>query len=206
MKYLVIEGNIGAGKTSLAQKIAEKHTAKKLLEKFDDNPFLEKFYKAPDKYAFLLELYFFIGRYEQHKEFIQKSNGLVVADYYFAKSLIFAEANLTEYEFDMYCRLFRMAYSTLSKPDLYVYLHADISKLLDNIKKRGRSYEKDIKAEYLKKIEQQYMKYLETITDFNVAVVHLNGADFLSSDVDFNRLERVIFETDFNTGMNHVYL
>ncbi len=206
MKYLVIEGNIGAGKTTLAQKIAETMPAKLLLESFEDNPYLGKFYENQEKYAFLLELSFLIKRYQQHNEFISKSNGLVIADYYFAKSLTFAKANLTTDEYDIYKQLYGIAYSTLQKPDLYVYLHSETDTLLQNIKKRGRTYEKNITAEYLKKIENQYFEYLKTVSDFNVLIIRMNGSDFIEHQNDFEKLTEVIFYRKFNNGINTVSL
>ena len=146
LNYIVIEGNIGAGKTSLAKRISGDFNGKLILERFADNPFLPKFYKDPERYSFPLELSFLADRYNQLKRELSDRDlfkSFTIADYYFMKSLIFARATLSDDEYNLYRQIFEIIYSTLPKPDLFVYLHVDPDNLLMNIKKRGRDYEQN---------------------------------------------------------------
>ncbi len=156
INFLVIEGNIGAGKTSLSKKIAEDFNAKLLLENFANNPFLAKFYEDPERYSFQVETSFLIDRYNQLKNQLQNPDiftNFMVSDYYFAKSLIFSKNTLKDDEYNLYRQIFYAIYKNLPRPDLYVYLNLPVDKLLINIKKRNREYEKNIKPEYLEKIQ-----------------------------------------------------
>ena len=156
MQFLVIEGNIGAGKTTLSQKVAEDFNAKLILEQFADNPFLPKFYEDQDRYSFPLELSFLADRYSQIKKQVLNLDlfhSFLVADYYFAKSSIFAQNTLKDDEYRLFRQIFNIIFETMPKPDLYVYLHANTPKLLDNISKRGRNYEQRIEPAYLEKIQ-----------------------------------------------------
>jgi deoxyguanosine kinase len=156
--YLVLEGNIGAGKTSLSTLIAEKFNARLILEQYAENPFLPKFYAEPDRYSFPLELSFLAARYHQlHKELTSPDlfKTFTIADYFFSKSLIFAQITLQPDEFNLYRTLFNIIHQQLPKPDLFVYLHVSVDKLLSNIRKRGRDYEKSIEPEYLEKLQEQ---------------------------------------------------
>ena len=165
IRYLVIEGNIGAGKTSLSKLIAERKKGRLFLEQYAENPFLPKFYENPERYSFPLELSFLADRYNQLKNNLSSFdlfNELIVSDYFFMKSLIFSAHTLQEDEYRLYRQLFDIIYSTLPKPDLYIYLHKNIDLLLKNISKRGREYEKKISAEYLKGIETGYFNFLQT--------------------------------------------
>ena len=140
MQYLVIEGNIGAGKTTLATMLAQELNAKLILEQFADNPFLPQFYKNPERYSFPLELSFLAERYKQLNVDLRTGSlfqNLTIADYFFMKSLIFAQNTLTGDELQLYKQIFSIIYNTLPKPNLYVYLHLSTDKLLQNIKKRG---------------------------------------------------------------------
>lgn len=196
-RFITIEGNIGAGKTTLAEMLAKEYDAQLILEQFADNPFLPKFYKDQDRYAFPLELFFMAERYQQLQESTQGSlfNNLLITDYLFSKSLLFARNTLKENELDLYMRLFRMIYAQLPQPDLVVYLHNPVEKLLENIAKRGRDYEKDIKAEYLESIEQAYFNYFKTIQDKQrVVVVNAQNIDFVNRDIDYYNLKRIINE------------
>ncbi|RLD36538.1 MAG: 2-amino-4-hydroxy-6-hydroxymethyldihydropteridine diphosphokinase, partial [Bacteroidetes bacterium] len=161
-KYIVIEGSIGVGKTSLATKIAKDYNAKLVLEQFAENPFLPKFYENPDRFSFPLELSFLADRYQQLKREMINPDlffSFIIADYYFMKSLIFAGRTLKDDEYILYRQLFQIIYESIPKPDLYVYLHIDTSKLLENIKKRGRDYEQNISAEYLNRIQKGYFEF-----------------------------------------------
>ena len=159
--YIAIEGNIGAGKTSLAKMISDEFNAKKVLERFTDNPFLPKFYKNQERYAFPLEMSFLADRYQQLSDDLAQFDlfkNFIISDYYIFKSLIFAQATLQKEEYVLYRKMFNFMYKEIAKPDLYVYLYQDKNRLLDNIKKRGRAYEQNIQPEYLQKIHRRFKR------------------------------------------------
>jgi len=186
--YIAIEGNIGAGKTTLATKLAEDCNAKLVLERFADNPFLPKFYKDQSRYAFPLEMSFLADRYQQLSDDLAQFDlfkDFVVADYHIFKSLIFAKVTLQEDEFRLYKTMFDIIHKEMPKPDLYVYLYQNTARLLQNIKKRGRSYEQEIPAEYLEKINQGYLDYIKTQTDLNVLVIDVSDLDFVKKQEDY---------------------
>ena len=186
--YIAIEGNIGAGKTTLATKIAEDCNAKLVLERFADNPFLPKFYKDQNRYAFPLEMSFLADRYQQLTDDLAQFDlfkDFIVADYHIFKSLIFAKVTLHEDEFRLYKTMFDIIHKEMPKPDLYVYLYQNTERLLANIKKRGRSYEQDIPAEYLEKINRGYLDYIKTQTDLNVLVIDISDLDFIKNQNDY---------------------
>jgi 2-amino-4-hydroxy-6-hydroxymethyldihydropteridine diphosphokinase len=186
--YIAIEGNIGAGKTTLATKLAEDCNAKLVLERFADNPFLPKFYKDQSRYAFPLEMSFLADRYQQLSDDLAQFDlfkDFVVADYHIFKSLIFAKVTLQEDEFRLYKTMFDIIHKEMPKPDLYVYLYQNTDRLLQNIKKRGRSYEQEIPAEYLEKINQGYLDYIKTQTDLNVLVIDVSDLDFVKKQEDY---------------------
>ena len=186
--YIAIEGNIGAGKTTLATKLAEDCNAKLVLERFADNPFLPKFYKDQSRYAFPLEMSFLADRYQQLSDDLAQFDlfkDFVVADYHIFKSLIFAKVTLQEDEFRLYKTMFDIIHKEMPKPDLYVYLYQNTTRLLHNIKKRGRSYEQEIPAEYLEKINQGYLDYIKTQTDLNVLIVDVSELDFVKKQADY---------------------
>jgi len=180
INYLVIEGNIGAGKTTLASRIADDFNAKLILERFADNPFLPKFYNDPEKYSFQLELSFLASRYKQlMEEFATQDlfKTFTVADYYFTKSLVFAASTLKGDEFNLYKQIYHIVYGSLPKPDLYVYLHLNPERLLDNIKKRGRSYAMNITEDYLRTIQDNYFAFFYQNTDLKYLVIDINKID-----------------------------
>ncbi|NHN26327.1 2-amino-4-hydroxy-6-hydroxymethyldihydropteridine diphosphokinase [Flavobacterium jejuense] len=186
--YIAIEGNIGAGKTTLATKISEDCNAKLVLERFADNPFLPKFYKDQNRYAFPLEMSFLADRYQQLTDDLAQFDlfkDFIVADYHIFKSLIFAKVTLHEDEFRLYKTMFDIIHRETSKPDLYIYLYQNTERLLANIKKRGRSYEQEIPAEYLEKINRGYLDYIKTQTDLNVLVVDVSDLDFVKKQEDY---------------------
>jgi deoxyguanosine kinase len=186
--YIAIEGNIGAGKTTLATKIAEDCNAKLVLERFADNPFLPKFYKDQNRYAFPLEMSFLADRYQQLTDDLAQFDlfkDFIVADYHIFKSLIFAKVTLHEDEFRLYKTMFDIIHKEMPKPDLYVYLYQNTERLLANIKKRGRSYEQEIPADYLEKINRGYLDYIKTQTDLNVLVVDISDLDFIKNQTDY---------------------
>lgn len=186
--YVAFEGNIGAGKTTLATKIAEDFNAKSVLERFADNPFLPKFYKDQNRYAFPLEMSFLADRYKQLSDDLSQFDlfkDFVVADYHIFKSLIFAKITLAEDEYRLYSNLFHIIYKEMPKPDLYVYLYQNSGRLLQNIKKRGRSYEQEIPAEYLDKINTGYLDYIKSQTDLNVLIIDVSDRDFVKNHADY---------------------
>ena len=208
--FIVIEGNIGAGKTSLAKKIANDFNAKLIPEKFAENPFLPKFYKNPEKYSFPLELSFLADRYQQLKNEIRDRDlfkSFIVSDYYFTKSLIFAQNTLSDDEFQLYRRIFNIIYSSLPKPDLYVFLYLDINNLKKNINRRGRLYEKDIKPEYLDNIQKGYFEYMRLHdNEFKFLVIDTNKIDFIRKQIDYERIKEIIFEKEYEIGINRVIM
>ncbi len=186
--YIAIEGNIGAGKTTLALKIAEDFNAKIVLERFADNPFLPKFYKDQSRYAFPLEMSFLADRYQQLSDDLAQFDlfkDFIIADYHIFKSLIFAKVTLQEEEFRLYKTLFDIIYKEMPKPDLYVYLYQNTERLLQNIKRRGRSYEQEIPAEYLDKINKGYLDYIKSQTDLNVLIIDVSDQDFVKKQEDY---------------------
>lgn len=188
LNYIAIEGNIGAGKTTLVHKIAEDFNAKMVLEGFADNPFLPKFYKDQNRYAFPLEMSFLADRYQQLSNDLSQFDlfkDFIVADYHIFKSLIFAKVTLGEDEYRLYKTLFDIIYKEMKKPDLYIYLYQNTERLLSNIKLRGRAYEQDITAEYLDKINRGYLDYIKSQTDLNVLVIDVSDKDFVKNQEDY---------------------
>ncbi|HEA29070.1 MAG TPA: 2-amino-4-hydroxy-6-hydroxymethyldihydropteridine diphosphokinase [Leeuwenhoekiella sp.] len=186
--YIAIEGNIGAGKTTLSTLIAEEFNAKLILERFKENPFLPKFYKDQSRYAFPLEMSFLADRYQQLLDDIGQFDlfkDFMIADYDSYKSLIFAQITLGQEEFSLYKKLHGMMYRELAKPSLYVYLYQNTERLLSNIKKRGRSYEQDISHDYLSKINDGYLQFIKTRQQANVKIIDISTLDFVSSRADY---------------------
>ena len=186
--YIALEGNIGAGKTTLATKIAEDFNAKTVLERFADNPFLPKFYEDQNRYAFPLEMSFLADRYKQLSDDLAQFDlfkDFIVADYHIFKSLIFAKITLAEDEYRLYRTLFDIVYREMPKPDLYVYLYQNSERLLQNIKKRGRSYEQKIPASYLDKINGGYLDYIKSQTNLNVLIIDVSDRDFVKNQEDY---------------------
>ena len=186
--YIAIEGNIGAGKTSLATKISHDFNAKLILERFADNPFLPKFYDDAARYAFPLEMSFLADRYQQISDDLSQLDlfkDFMVSDYDVFKSLIFSKVTLQEDEFKLYRKLFYLMYKELRKPDLYVYLYQNTERLQENIKKRGRDYEQNIANDYLDKINTGYLEFLKTQTDFNVKIIDISDRDFIEDRSDY---------------------
>lgn len=195
-QYLTIEGNIGAGKTSLAQLIAGEFNAKLVLERFADNPFLPKFYEDMERYAFPLEMSFLADRYQRLQDDIAQFDlftDFVVSDYDVFKSLIFAKVTLQEEELVLYKKVFDLMYKNLPKPGMYIYLYQNTERLLENIKKRGRDYEQKIPPEYLDKINRGYLQFIKSQPEFNVKIVDVSDRDFISNRSDYiSILEEII--------------
>jgi len=207
--YVVVEGNIGAGKTTLATRIAEQFNARIILERFADNPFLPKFYNDPEKYSFPLELSFLADRYKQLKEELVEQDlfkSFTIADYYFMKSLVFAASTLTGDEYNLYRQIFYIIYGSLPKPDIYVYLHLRPERLLENIEKRGRNYEKSITREYLLKIQENYFAFFRQNPENRYLVIDINEIDFVGNENHYTRLIDTIFYDNYPSGLNKVIL
>lgn len=186
--YIAIEGNIGAGKTSLASKISEDFNAKLILERFADNPFLPKFYKDPERYAFTLEMSFLADRYQQISDDLSQLDlfkDFMVSDYDVHKSLIFSKVTLPDDEFRLYRTLFYQVYKDIARPDLYVYLYQNTERLQENIKKRGRKYEKEIQDDYLDKINSGYLNFLRNQEGLKVKIVDISNRDFVKNREDY---------------------
>ena len=205
--YIAIEGNIGAGKTSLATMISEQFNGKLILEQFEDNSFLPKFYKEPDKYAFPLEMSFLAERYQQLKDQLTKQDlfrTFTISDYLFIKSLIFAKNNLQADEFALFSTMFTIIDEFLPKPDLLVYLYLDVSLLQRNIRNRGRSYEQDIQDTYLENIQNGYFEYIRKMNNMRVLIIDSNSlqAEELAESLRENRNYQVDTATNsFDAGL-----
>ena len=180
--FIIFEGNIGAGKTILANLLSQELNARLVLEAFADNPFLPKFYEKPDQYAFPVELFFMAERFKQLKELIQQTDlfqSLTISDYLFTKCLLFAKVTLPEDEFRLYQRLFDIIHQQLLQPDLLIYLHAPVSKLQQNIKDRNRAYEQNIPDSYLQNLQDTYSHYLKN-QSVPTLIIDVTQADFLN--------------------------
>lgn len=186
--YIAVEGNIGAGKTSLSTMISQDFNAKLILERFKDNPFLPKFYEDKNRYAFPLEMSFLADRYQQLSDDLAQYDlftDFVVSDYDVFKSLIFAKITLQEDEYLLYHKLFNLMYKELVKPDLYIYLYQNTERLLENIKQRGREYEQKIQPDYLVEINKSYLSFIKTQTGMRVQIIEISDKDFVNNRQDY---------------------
>ncbi len=186
--YIAIEGNIGAGKTTLAKMMSDDFNAKIVLERFADNPFLPKFYEDKERFAFPLEMSFLADRYQQLMDDLAQFDlfkNFIVSDYYIFKSLIFAQVTLAHEEYILYRRMFDIIYKEIIKPDLYVYLYQNTERLLENIKNRGRNFEQNITAGYLDKIHQGYLNFIKTDQKLNTLIVDVSNLDFVNKPDDY---------------------
>ena len=193
--YIAIEGNIGAGKTSLASLMSDEFNARVVLERFADNPFLPKFYEDKERFAFPLEMSFLADRYQQLSDDLAQFNlfkNLIVSDYYIFKSLIFAQVTLQKDEYALYRKMFDIMYKEISKPDLYIYLYQNTDRLLENIKKRGRDYEQNIQADYLQKIHDGYHNFIKTEQHLNTLIIDVSELDFVNNHKDYKQILKTI--------------
>jgi deoxyguanosine kinase len=209
MKYsfITVEGNIGAGKTTLSHLLAEHYNARLILEQFADNPFLPKFYEDPKQYAFPLELFFMAERFKQLKELLQQRDlfqSVTISDYLFTKCLLFAKVNLPADEFNLYQRLFDIIHQQLVQPDILIYLHAPVTRLQQNIRKRGRSYEQSIPDDYLFSIQETYTHYIRQ-HDLKTIFVDASNADFLGNE---KHLQVIIdaLDKEYEVGQHYLTL
>ena len=206
--FIAIEGNIGAGKTSLATLIANEFNAKLILEQFENNSFLPKFYEEPDKYAFPLEMSFLASRFQQLKDQLGTQDlfkSFTISDYYIVKSLIFAQKTLAEDEFKLYTRFFNIILQQLPRPDLFVYLHVKTTKLQENIKIRGRSYEQNIKDEYLEKIQDGYFEFIKQQDKLPVLMIDTNNLDFVHNKDDYKKIVSII-NKEYMPGVHRILI
>jgi deoxyguanosine kinase len=205
--FVTIEGNIGAGKTTLANLLAKHYNARLILEEFADNPFLPKFYENPGQYAFPLELFFMAERFKQQKEFLQQKDmfqAVTISDYLFTKCLLFAKVTLPEDEFRLYQRLFDIINQQLLQPEILVYLHAPVSRLQSNIRKRNRSYEQNIPDEYLFNIQETYTQYIRQ-HNIKTLFVDASNADFLHNEKHLQVILDAL-DKEYETGQHHLTL
>lgn len=205
--FITIEGNIGAGKTTLAHLLAKKLNARLILEEFADNPFLPKFYENPKQYAFPLELFFMAERFKQLKDMIHTKDlfqSVTVSDYLFTKCLLFAKVNLPEEEFRLYQKLFDIIHQQLVFPDILIYLHSPVAKLQTNIKKRNRSYEQQIPDEYLFNIQETYTSYIKQ-HNIKTLFVDVSNADFLGNEKHMQVILDAL-DKDYDDGQHYFTL
>ena len=198
IKYIAIEGVIGAGKTSLARLLASKLNAKLVLEEFETNPFLEKFYDNPEKYAFQTQMFFLINRYKQQENLSQQDlfTEFTVADYIFSKDKIFAYMNLDSDELKLYESIFPLLERNIRKPDLVVFLQSSVERLMYNIKKRGRKFERNITKSYIRKLHEAYNNYFFKYNTTPLLIVNATEIDFVNREEDFEELYKQIFRED----------
>ena len=205
--FITIEGNIGAGKTTLAHLLAKHFNARLILEEFADNPFLTKFYENQAQYAFPLELFFMAERYKQQKEHIQQKDmfqNLTIADYLFTKCLLFAKVTLSDEEFRLYQRLYEIISQQLLQPDILIYLHSSVQKLQQNIRKRNRPYEQNIPDEYLFNLQETYTNYIRQ-HNIKTLFVDAGNADFLGNEKHLQAIVDAL-EKDYDEGQHYLVL
>jgi deoxyguanosine kinase len=191
LEFITIEGNIGAGKTSLATKISEDFNAKLILERFAENPFLPSFYQDQSRYAFPLEMSFLADRYQQFSDDTNQFDlfkSFMISDYDIFKSLIFAKVTLQKQEYELYRKIFNFMYKEVRKPKIYIYLYQTTERLLEQIKKRGRDYEQGIEGDYLENINRGYMDFLKTYPKENQLIIDVSELDFVNQEKDYEYL------------------
>lgn len=207
-KFIGIEGNIGAGKTTLATLLAEEFKGQLILEAFEDNPYLPKFYEDNSKYALQLEMSFLIERYQQLTRIFSEPNifsNFTVTDYMLQKCLLFSKVNLNKQEYKLYKHFFDQIYKKLPKPEIIFYLHADTDQLLRNIRKRGREYEQNMSRIYLNRLEKMYFEFFKQNPNYKYVIIDVNGVDWISNVFAYRQLLK-LFDKDYNIGMNFVRL
>jgi deoxyadenosine/deoxycytidine kinase len=209
MKYhfIAVEGNIGAGKTTLSQLLSQHYNAKLMLEEFAENPFLTKFYENPKQYAFPLELFFLAERFKQQQDLIKTADlfqSVTISDYLFTKCLLFAKVNLPEEEYRLYQKMYEVFSQQLTQPDILIYLHAPVNKLQSNIKKRNRKFEQSIPDEYLFKLQETYTSYIKQ-HNIKTIFVDASNADFLYNEAHFKLITDAL-EKDLEEGQHFINL
>ncbi|MBC7186627.1 MAG: deoxynucleoside kinase [Calditrichaeota bacterium] len=192
--YIAIEGVIGVGKTSLATKLGERYNARVVYEKHEENPFLADFYRDPRRYAFQTQMFFLLSRYRQQQEIPQRDlfHEMVVADYLFAKDRIFAHLTLEDRELWLYDHIASLLEQDIPKPDLVIYLQCSLERLMQNIRKRGRTYERNISEDYLRSLNDAYNQFFFHYDATPLLVVNTTQIDFVNNDEHFEDLVRQI--------------
>ncbi len=198
-KFIVVEGVIGAGKTTLTNILSEYYNAEKILEEVETNPFLSNFYKDRKNYAFQTQIYFLLSRYKQMSKFKQLNlfNSTIISDYLFDKDYIFAEINLDDNEFNMYKSIYNLMKAQLTTPDLVIYLQGSLETLIKHIKMRGRSFESNISHNYLKTLNEKYNEFFFKYNNSPLLIINIDKVDFVKENFDFNYFIKEI-ETDFS--------
>jgi deoxyguanosine kinase len=198
LKYISIEGVIGAGKTSLAKRISERLNAKLILEQFDNNPFLEKFYIDRKRFAFQTQMFFLINRFKQQQELHQEDlfSEHIICDYVFEKDRIFAYMNLSKDELNLYESIYPLLARALRKPDLVIFLQSSTDRLMYNIKSRNRKVERAITRSYIEELSESYNNYFFKYNTTPLLIVNSSEIDFVSNDKDFDELFKQIFRED----------
>jgi len=205
--FVTIEGNIGAGKTTLAQLLSKHYNARLILEEFADNPCLPKFYEKPDQYAFPLELFFMAERYKQLKELLQVNDmfqSTTISDYLFTKCLLFAKTNLPEEEYKLYSKLFDIINPQIIQPEILIYLHCPVGKLQENIKKRNRTYEQQIPDDYLASLQDSYIQYIKQ-HNVKTLFVDASNADFIDNNEHFDIILNALNQ-EYDQGQHYITL
>ncbi|SFV28458.1 deoxynucleoside kinase [Thermoflavifilum thermophilum] len=206
-RFITIEGNIGAGKTTLAKMLGDRLKARLMLEQFADNPFLPKFYENPRQYAFPLELFFLAERYQQLKNMFAKPDlfaEVLVSDYLLMKSLLFARINLLDDEYHLFHRLFDIIHPQVPQPDLLIFLYAPVARLQQNIKKRNRSYEQHIPDEYLFKIQEMYVQFIRQ-QSLPTLMIDVSDADFEHEPEQFEQIVHAL-DYEYEPGVHYLSL
>lgn len=198
VKYIAIEGVIGAGKTTLAQKLSEKLEANCIFENFEINPFLEKFYNDRSKYAFQTQMFFLINRFKQQQDLFQENlfSEYLITDYIFEKDQIFAYANLKGEDLKLYETIFPMLHKNLRKPDLVVYLQSSVDRLMENIKRRNRKIERNLTRSYIEELSDAYNHFFFRYTTTPLLIVNATEIDFVNNKKDFDEIFNAIFRED----------
>lgn len=189
--FIAIEGNIGAGKTTLCKMLEDDFECRLILEQFTDNPFLPEFYKNPERHAFPVELFFMTERHKQLQESLSQRElfpQLMVADYFFIKTLLFAKTNLNDEEYRLFQRLFHTLNTGFRRPDLLVYLHRSVPDLVNNIQKRGRAIEAKIKLDYLQSLQDAYFNYFKSEHDLPILIIDVTEVDFWSDETAYKKI------------------
>ena len=204
--FIVVEGNIGAGKTTLSNMLAHDLDRRLILEEFSDNPFLPYFYENPERYAFPVELFFMTERHKQLQEELSQPQLFeqgIISDYIFLKTLLFARNNLKAEEFRLFQRLFHILSTNFPKPDLLLYLHQPVAGLMDNIRKRGRTYEQQMDPAYLLQIQQAYFDYFRTVTDIPIVILDVQEIDFVQHADHYQAIVNLLGQ-HFSPGMHQL--
>jgi deoxyadenosine/deoxycytidine kinase len=194
--FIAIEGVIGAGKTTLAQLLAERNSAKLVLERFEENPFLPKFYEDKKRYAFQTQLAFLASRFKQQEKMTSRElfDECVISDYIFEKDRIFARLNLDDDELGLYDNIYNIMTGISARPDLVIYLQSSVDRLMENIEKRGRDYEQHITPDYLQDLSDAYNHFFYHYNKAPLIIINATNADFLNNPDHLAYLEEQIFE------------